>query len=52
MKLRANRSFTDDARRGRFAGAPSGFEPARASAAESGHPDIAPAAELPAWMNG
>ncbi len=32
--------------------APPGFEPARASAAESGHADIAPAAELPASMNG
>ena len=32
--------------------APAGFEPTRASAAEPGHSDIAPAAELPAPMNG
>ena len=32
--------------------APPGFEPARATAPESGPADIAPAAEFPAWMNG
>ena len=37
---------------GRSAGRRPGFEPARTAAAESGHADIAPAAELPAWMNG
>ena len=42
----------DDARQRAPRRAPSGFEPARASAAESGHPDIAPAAELSARMNG
>ena len=37
---------------GRSAWAPPGFEPARTAAAEAGHADITPAAELPGWMNG
>ncbi len=44
--------LADDARQRALRWAPPGFEPARAPAAESGPADIAPAAELPAWMNG
>ena len=44
--------LADDARRRALRWSPPGFEPARASTAESGPADIAPAAELPAWMNG
>ena len=44
--------LADDARQRALRWAPPGFEPARAAAAESGPADIAPAAELPAWMNG
>ena len=48
----ARLKLADDARRRALRWAPPGFEPARASAAESGPADTAPAAELPAWMNG
>ena len=48
----ASLKLADDARRRALRWAPPGFEPARASAAESAPADIAPAAELPAWMNG
>ncbi len=48
----ASLEFADDARQRPLRWAPPGFEPARASAPESGHADIAPAAELPASMNG
>ena len=41
-----------DARQRALRSAPPGFEPARAPVVEPGHPDIAPAAELPARMNG
>ena len=44
--------LADDARQRALRWAPPGFEPARVPAAESGPADIAPAAELPAWMNG
>ena len=44
--------LADDARQRALRWAPPGFEPARAPAAESDPADIAPAAELPAWMNG
>ena len=40
--------LADDARQRALRWAPPGFEPARASAAESGHSDIAAAFELPA----
>ena len=43
--------LADDARQRALRWAPPGFEPARAPAAESGPSDIAPAAELPAWMS-
>ncbi|MCY4026788.1 MAG: ParB/RepB/Spo0J family partition protein [Acidobacteria bacterium] len=43
--------LTGDARRRALRWAPPGFEPARASAADAGPADTAPAAELPAWMN-
>ena len=48
----ASLKLADDARQRALRWAPPGFEPARASAVEPGHLDIAPAAELPAWMNG
>ena len=48
----ASLKLAADARQRALRWAPPGFEPARASAAESGPSDIAPAAELPAWMNG
>ena len=48
----ASPKLAADARQRALRWAPPGFEPARPSAAESGHADIAPAAELPAWMNG
>ena len=44
--------LADDARKRALCRAPPGFEPDRASAAESGHADIAAATEFPAWMNG
>ncbi len=44
--------LADDARQRALRWAPPGFEPARAPATESDPADIAPAAELPAWMNG
>ena len=44
--------LADDARQRALRWAPPGLEPARAPAAEPGPADIAPAAELPAWMNG
>ncbi len=44
--------LADAARQRALRWTPPGFEPARAPAAESGPADIAPAAELPAWMNG
>ncbi len=44
--------LADDARQRALRWAPPGFEPARARDAESGPADIAPAAELPAWMKG
>ena len=47
----ASLKLADDARQRALRWAPPGFEPARAPAAESGPSDIAPAAELPAWMN-
>ena len=47
----ASLKLADHARQRALRWAPPGFEPARA-AAEPGHPDIAPAAELPARMNG
>ena len=43
--------LADDARQRALRWVPPGFEPARAPAAESGPADIAPAAELPTWMN-
>ena len=48
----ASLELADDARERALRWAPPGFEPARAPAAVSGPSDIAPAAELPAWMNG
>ena len=48
----ASLKLSADARQRALRWAPPGFEPARPSAAESGPSDIAPAAELPAWMNG
>ena len=48
----ASLKLPDDAHQRALRWAPPGFEPARAPAAESGPSDIAPAAELPAWMNG
>ena len=48
----ASLKLADDARQRALRRAPPGFEPARPSAAESGHSDIAPAAELSARMNG
>ena len=47
----ASLKLTDDARQRALRWAPPGFEPARAPAAESAPSDIAPAAELPAWMS-
>ena len=47
----ASLKLADDARQRALRWAPPGFEPARATAAESGPADIAPAAELPAWMS-
>ena len=47
----ASVKLADDARQRALRWAPPGFEPARASA-ESAPADTAPAAELPAWMNG
>ena len=47
----ASLKLADDARQRALRWAPPGFEPARAPAAESGPTDIAPAAELPAWMS-
>ena len=47
----ASLKLADDARQRALRWAPPGFEPARAPAAESGPSDIAPAAELPTWMN-
>ena len=47
----ASLKLADDARQRALRWAPPGFEPARAPAAESGPSDIAPAAELPAWMS-
>ncbi len=47
----ARLKLADDARQRALRWAPPGFEPARASA-ESAPADTAPAAELPAWMNG
>ena len=44
--------LADDARRRALRWAPPGVVLARAHDAESGHADSAPAAELPAWMNG
>ena len=46
----ASLKLGDDGRQRALRWAPPGFEPARASAAESGPADVAPAAELPAWM--
>ena len=48
----ASLKLADDARRRALRWAPPGFEPARTSTAESDPSDVAPAAELPAWMNG
>ena len=48
----ASIKLADDARRRALRWTPPGFEPARASAAESAPADIAPAVDLPAWMNG
>ena len=48
----ASLKLADRARQRALRWAPPGFEPTRASAAEPGHSDIAPAAELPAPMNG
>ena len=48
----ASLKLADDARQRALRWAPPGFDPARAAAADSGHADIAAAAELPAWMNG
>ena len=48
----ASLKLADDARQRALRWAPPGFKPARASAAEPGHSVIAPAAELPARMNG
>ena len=48
----ASLKLADDARRRALRWTPPGFEPARASGAEPGPADTAPAAELPAWMNG
>ncbi len=50
--LPASLKLADDARRRALRWAPPGFEPARASAAESDPANVTPAAELPAWMNG
>ena len=47
----ASLKLADDARQRALRWAPPGLEPARAPAAESGPADIAPAAELPAWMS-
>ena len=47
----ARLKLANDARQRALRWAPPGFEPARASA-ESAPADTAPAAELPAWMNG
>ena len=47
----ASLKLADDDRQRALRWALPGFESA-ASAAESGHADIAPAAECPAWMNG
>ena len=47
----ASLKLTDDARQRALRWTPPGFEPARASAAESAPAVVAPAAELPAWMN-
>ena len=44
--------LADDARQRALRWAPPGLEPARAPDAEPGPADTAPAAELPAWMNG
>ena len=43
--------LADDARQRALRWAPPGFEPARATAAESGPADVAPADDIPAWMN-
>ena len=43
--------LADGARQRALRWAPPGFEPARATAAESGPADGAPAADIPAWMN-
>ena len=48
----ARLKLADDARQRALRWTPPGFEPARASGAEPGPADTAPAAELPAWMNG
>ena len=48
----ASLKLADAARQRPLRWAPPGFEPARGSAAEPGHSDIAPAAEFPARMNG
>lgn len=48
----ASLKLADDARRRALRWTPPGFEPARASADESDPADVAPADELPAWMNG
>ena len=48
----ARLKLADDARQRALRWAPPGFEPARASGAEPAPADTAPAAELPAWMNG
>ena len=47
----ASLKLAADARQRALRWAPPGFEPARAPAAESAPSDIAPAAELPAWMS-
>ena len=48
----ASLELADDARQRPLRWAPPGFEPACATAPKSGPADIAPAAELPASMNG
>ena len=48
----ASLKLGDDARRRALRWAPPGFDPTHAPDAESGTSDIAPASELPAWMNG
>ena len=48
----ASLKLTGEARQQALRWAPPGFEPARSPAAESAPADVAPAAELPAWMNG